>query len=245
MTGTEVVNWEEKLRQEAKEVAKSERASVTRISLKSGIMSIQEVPLKDNTLECIVLAFIKENLYYKDPYQAGVIKPPTCYAYGTGEDHMVPHETIPEPQNPTCAGCWAAQPKSAGNGRKGPACGLDRRKLIVIPMYKEVADVAKAEMAVMSLPYFSVKNWKTYTNVLSATPTIQRPPYAVATRIKVVPDMKAQFKVTFEFIGNLPEELLSVVSSKIEPAMNILMTPYNLTEPEQDPQLNPNLKTKY
>lgn len=231
MTGTEVVNWEEKLAAEAKAVAKSERPSVARIGLKSGIMTYQDQALPGNQLDCIIVAAIHENVYYDKPYDPDVLNPPACYAYSLDGENMVPHEDIEEPQNPTCRKCWANEFRSARN-KKGKACG-ERRKLAVIPAYKDVADIEKAEIAILSLPVMSVKNWATYVNILSSTPTIQRASWGVLTRISVKPDPKSQFKVYFDHTANLNRDFLSAVYAKVPVALNILQTPYDLTPPEE------------
>ena len=229
MTSTEIVNWEEKLKNESKELAKTERPQTGKISLRGGIMTLHDREIKDNTLLCIVADYIHENMYFKDAYIPDVVKAPDCYSYSINGENMVPHPDIKEPQNPTCTGCWADQFKSAGNGRKGKACGVGRRKLAVLPFYDNVEDFKKSEMAIISLPYMSVQNWSNHVNLLASTPTIQRPPYGVVTKISVKPDPKSQFRVHFEFVTNLSDDFLHAVSEKIGVARNILLTPYDLT----------------
>jgi hypothetical protein len=193
-------------------------------------MAIGDMAVPNNTLDAIVLGAMFENTYYDKPYQPDVIYPPACYAYSfTGED-MVPHEDIKEPQNATCNGCWASKFKSAANGRKGKACG-NRRKLALIPAYKDLADVTKAEVATMSLPVMSVPNWAMYVNKISSSN--QRPPYGMITRITVKPDMKTQFKVYFEPVAELTDDFLSAVATKLQLGRDALSVPYDLTPPDQ------------
>lgn len=222
---TEVVSWEDRLKQEAKDVAKTMRPTVTRIGLKSGIMAIGDMAVPGNSLECIVLASMFENVYYDKPYEADVIHPPACYSYSMSGSDMVPHEDIKEPQNPTCHGCWASKFKSARN-KKGKACG-NRHKLALIPSYKDVADVAKAEIATLSLPVMSVPNWAAYVNLLSSRE--QRASWGMITRVFVKPDLKTQFKVYFEPVAKLTDEFLHEVDKKIASGVDLLQVPYDLT----------------
>lgn len=256
--GTEIVNWEEKLRNEAKAVAKTERANVSKISFRGGIMALGDKEIPGNSLDCIVIGYIHENMFFNEPYQQDVVKAPTCFAYSrTGLD-MVPHEVVKEPQNPTCDGCWANQWATSGmlsrdgtpNGRKGKACGAGRRKLAVIPLYKDVADVERAEIAIVSVPIMSIKNWSNYVNALSATPAIQRAPWGVATKMSVKPDRVAQFLVSFDFLHNLSDEFLAPVYGKVDLAYSILEQPYDMTpgaydKPATPPPADNGKKKKY
>src|SRR5690606_13687692 len=109
-------------------------------------------------------------------------------------------------------------------------------------------DIYTAEMATASLPVTSVKNWGTYVNILSATPSIQRAPWGVSTKIMVKPDLKTQFKVSFDFNTNLSDEFLGAVYSKVPIAENLLFTPYDLTPPEEresEPEESKGKKKKY
>ncbi len=42
----------------------------------------------------------------------------------------------------------------------------------------------------------------------------RRPPYGVIARITVVPDAKAQFKVEFEMLEEVPDELAEIVMAR-------------------------------
>jgi hypothetical protein len=53
------------------------------------------------------------------------------------------------------------------------------------------------------------------------------------TRIKVVPDTKSQFKVTFEAGTPLAKEFMGAVHGRIEMCMNTLMVPYDMTPTEE------------
>lgn len=237
---TAIVNWEEQMRQQAKDVAKLERPTTNKISFKSGIMSYMDQAMPDNQLDGIILQGIHENVLYLSQYDPDRITPPDCFALSTTGISMVPHPDVPNPVSPQCAGCRMLEFKSARNG-KGKACG-QRRRLAVIPNLEKAEDIATAEMAVISLPVMSVKNWANYVNRISAQ--YQRPPWGVLTRVKLVPDPKSQFKVTFDVVHPLGDDLLPHIYGRLEMAESILMTPYDMTVPEE-PEPEEKGKKKY
>ncbi len=85
---TGIVSWQDMMATEAKEVAKTERPSVGRISLQSGIMTYQDQAVPNNEMIAIVADVIHEQVYYDQPYEAGVVNPPACFGYGNPGDKM-------------------------------------------------------------------------------------------------------------------------------------------------------------
>ncbi len=229
---TDIVPWEEMMANEAKDVAKTERPSVARISLQSGVMTYQDTAVPDNTLDCIVAATIHEQVYYDKPFQQGIVNPPACFALGAVGSALIAHETVPEREyGRECVTCemnaWGSSTTGSG---KGKACG-ERRKLAILPIFDTPEEYKLAEIAVMSLPVMSVRNWRTYVNQLSAQ--YQRPAWGMITRIKVVPDAKSQFKVTFEPGSLVAEDFMGVIHDRIEMCVNTLMVPYDMTPTEE------------
>jgi hypothetical protein len=238
----EVVNWEDRLAQDAKDIAKHERPALSRISLRSGILSYQDQPYKDNQMEAVIIAHIHERAYYEQDFDPDVQYPPTCYAQSTDGVNMVPHGDIVEPQNASCDGCWADKFGSAKRG-KGKACG-QRRKLALMPALDNPAEYANAELALLSIPVTSVKNFGTYVNVLASAHL--RAPWGMITKIYVKPHPKFQFQVFFEPISKLPDEALSHIAGKIDMALTTLCQPYDLTPPEEREEAKEdNKKKKY
>ena len=90
---------------------------------------------------------------------------------------------------------------------------------------------AQAEIAVLSLPVMSVRNWSNYVNMISAQ--FQRPCWGLYTRIIVKPDAKSQFKVHFEMAGVLEKDFLGAVHPRLEMCLNTLNVPYDLTPPAE------------
>ena len=55
------------------------------------------------------------------------------------------------------------------------------------------------------------------------------------TKVKVVPDPKSQFKVVFEPIMNLPDELMSAIMQRHEEAKSTIDFPYQPNDDEAPP----------
>ena len=136
---TQLTMWEDEMAKAAKAVAKTERASVNKISFKSGVMTYMDSPMKDNILDCVVLAAVKENVYYTEKYRAADISPPACFALALPEDDLIPHADVPEPQSTTCSVCPMFQWGSDPEGGRGKAC-KERRRLAVIPLPSSAAE---------------------------------------------------------------------------------------------------------
>lgn len=231
----QVVKWEEELARQAKEVAATERPSISTISLKSGVMRYQDQVVPGNKLQVVVAAFAFEHKWFKNKYDPDVIEIPACFALSeTGKD-MAPHEKSQEKQHEICASCDLFQFGSADNG-KGKAC-KEVRRLALVP----VDGIEGGEMALLSVPVTSVKNWSNYVNQVAAQ--YSRPPWAVITEISVVPDAKTQFKVTFSTAGMLSEDYLGMMHEKSKKALEVLLAPYEPIEQEETPA--PKGKKKY
>ena len=231
---TAVVKWEDMMAKEAKDIAKTERPSVGRISLQSGIMTYQDQAVPDNTLECIVAVAIQENILYDTPYRPGVVNPPGCFAFGMPGEELHAHEAVgPRDYGPDCTTCdkmkWGSGMRD-GQPTKGKACG-ERRKLAILPFLDNVEEYPNAEIAVLSLPVMSVKNWANYVNGLSAN--YQRPSWGMLTKILVKPDPKSQFRVHFEPVEALADDYIAATHARKEVCRNTLMVPYDLS-PKSD-----------
>jgi hypothetical protein len=231
----EIVNWEEKLAAEAKAVATLERPSLTSVSLRSGVMSINDVAVPGNKLDCVVIASVFEHQYFAKPYDPNNITAPDCFALSlTGKD-MVPHDDVPEKQSTICANCgkfqWGSDPKP---NSKGKAC-KEKRRLAILPAASlKDGEVLKAEMATMTLPVTSVRNWGNYVNSVAAE--FGRPPWAMLTEISVHPHMKNQFEVKFQARGVVSDGYLSDLNKRAIGAADTLMTPYDMSTWGQEPE---------
>ncbi len=229
---TGVVSWQDMMATEAKEVAKTERPSVARISLQSGIMTYQDQAVPDNEMIGIIGDAIHEQVYYDQPYEAGVVNPPACFGYGNPGDSIKAHESVPERDWKNWGDCDTC---IMGQWRKPPGKGKpcsERRRLAILPPSTKPADFDTAEIAVLSLPVMSVKNWSNYINTVAAQ--YNRPSWGILTKIMVKPDPKSQFRVHFEFVGLLEDDIIAAVHAKRELCRTTLMVPYDLSPADTD-----------
>lgn len=226
----ELINWQEKMREEAQAVAKTERVSADRLSFKSGILSYMDKAMPDNEMECIIVASATEQVLYTERYNPDKQTPPDCFALARPGEDLIPHEVVPEPINSACAGCKYNKFNSDLQGGKGKAC-KERRRLAVMPPPGKIEDIAEAELVMASIPTMSVKNWAAYVNTLASQGVAS---WGMLTLLKVVPDPRSQFRVTFSGVRRLPDEYLGPVHSRIAAAETMLLAPYEMN-PEDEP----------
>lgn len=245
----EVQKYDEKFAADAAEYASEERTGGSFLSTRGGVLSFGEEELPGNQICAVILDAVRENVYYADRFDPDKLMPPVCYAFGRSESEMAPHPSMQAsdyfvPQNEQCQGCPQNEWGSARVGR-GKACG-NRRRLAVIPagfykkrkgsrdfdleIFEDPEHYQEADMAFLKLPVTSVKEWSKYVSQLSAN--LRKPPYAVITRIYLEPDPKSQFKVKFELIEELPEDLAPTIMQRHEEAQENIITPYSPPDPE-------------
>lgn len=240
MTGTNIVNYKEKLREQAEKAVQQEQVSGgTMLSTRGGILTYGEETLPGNQACVIILDSVKENTFYDSKFDPDNPAAPICYAFGrgpAGEDEMAPDPSMQvdlsyfQPQAEACATCPQNEWGSADKGR-GKAC-QNRRRLALIPagyyeqkrgsrdltlqLFDKPDDFKTADIAHIKLPVLSVKNYGDYLSQLLQT--TQLPAHGVVTRMYLEPDAKSQFKVCFEFLEEVPEHLLEVIMAKHDEA---------------------------
>lgn len=219
----EVVDWKSEMANQAKAAAALERPSITQISTKSGVMSYQGQPVPGNKLRAVVIASVFEHRYYTGRFDANNPTSPVCFAFSVDGEEMAPHADSSDAQCQTaCNDCpkfaWGSDP----NGGRGKACKAVRR-LALVPMDALKANAQKAEMAMLWIPVTSVKFWANYVNAVASH---NRPPWGVVTEISLTPDAKTQFKMNFDCVELLPDDMLGAAHSRIEQAIAMLTTPY-------------------
>lgn len=225
---TEMIRWEEELAKAAKEVASVERPALSQISTRAGQLVYQGQPIPGNKLPAIIVASAFENRYYDKPFDPMKRESPRCFALSTdGGKDMAPHPDVPEPMAATCEACpmyrWGSDPR----GGKGKACKQVRR-LALIPASAAVdGSVKTAEIALISIPVTSAKNWANYVNTCAAE--YSRPPWAVITEITTAPDAKTQFQIKFSTKGLVGTEFLGDIQRRIESVNQVLLTPYDVS----------------
>ena len=128
---------------------------------------------------------------------------------------------------------WGSDP----NGGRGKAC-KEIRKLAVLPVsaLSSPEAIAKAELALLKLPVTSVRNWKSYVNLVAATYNL--PHYAIITTVAPQPHPKNQFEITFSPVGIVADEYMDAIIARIDAVYDVLTQPYdkNVDTPKVQPQ---------
>lgn len=235
--GTAVANWDEELAKQAEVAAAVEANSGGGqfFSVKGGILQFDGAPLPGNQAAVVIVDSIIEYTYYEGDYDPDNPQSPAAYAFGRDEETIRWHEnSIPEYAGELCKDSDINQWGSAEKGR-GKACKNSRR-LALIPAgsYNAKGDLEmfdddeehfrKTPIAFMKLPVTSVKGYSTFVKQVSGA--LRRPPHGVFTRISVVPDPKTQFKVLFEVLDKIPNELMGAVMQRHTEAQSIIEFPY-------------------
>ncbi len=230
-----------RLAEEAKDEAAQERPSVSKISLRGGMLSYQQQPVANNILPAVILVAANRNAYYDKPFDPNNLQNPVCFALGENSDDVImeAHENVP-PENVgpnsdeksratprACDGCkfndWGSDPK----GGRGKAC-KETRRIVVLPgsAMNSVEEAKKAEMAILDIPVTSGKNYSNFVNALAASTKL--PPWAVVTNITTERDPKTQFKVLFTPMSIVQsEEIYNALIARREEAVRLALTPYD------------------
>ena len=239
---TGLIPWDEQLAKEAEAAAAAEaKGGASYVSLRGGILTYQGAAMPGNQMAVIVVDHIFENVFYEGKFDPQNPIPPTCFAFARTGEELAPHESVVaagQGQAETCQGCPHNEFGSADTG-KGKACRNSRR-LALLPagmldaqgrFTADIENLGEAELALMKLPVTSIKGWAGYVQQLAAT--LRRPPHGMITKIKVVPDQKTQFRVIFEALEPVPNEVMEAVMAKRTEAQTIVEQPYSLEAKEQ------------
>lgn len=239
---TTLVKWDEELAKYAEASASMEANSGGGqfFSTKNGILSWQDAPVKDNQMAVIILDSIIEHVYYEGAYNPNVLQSPSCFAFGRGDKSLTPHAaviSVGTPQHDKCEGCPHNEFGTAKLG-KGKAC-RNIRRLGVIPagnfaangkfeFFPDPDHYTTTPVGFLKLPVTSVKGYSSFVKQIVGA--LKRPPFGVITKVKVVPDHNDQFKVTFEPIIPVPDNLLGVILQRHEEVKSTIDFPYTLEE---------------
>jgi len=221
----ELVNWSEELGKHAKEVASLERPALSQISLRAGVMTYQKQPVPGNKMEAIVIASAFENKYFTGTFNPDKYEAPACYALSLDGEDMAPHEDARDKQSTRCDVCPQNQWGSQGQGKKGKACKQVRRLALLPVSALTDGNIPSAELAVLSVPVTSTKNWANYVNAVAGE--FSRPFWAMKTEVRTEPNAKTQFQVLFRATGLVDEEYLAALFKRREAAHDVLLTPYD------------------
>lgn len=267
-TGTEIVDWEKEMREQAAVAAAAQRSGGGGgkfFSLQGGILQFDGNPMPGNQMAVIVIGYVMENSWYDGPFDPSSPASPKCFAFAQHEEALEPHPKVDEDdyferQHDVCNGCprneWGSAPTGRGKDCKNlmrlaviPAGvykpqGKGRNVTFDLDMFDDEAHYARAEVAYIKLPVMSVKNFTKYVKQLAGD--LARPPHGVVTNIYLEPDPKSQFKVMFELIDNVGSDLLPTVMQRHKAEMAVIDFPYSppLEEEEERAPAKSNNKLK-
>lgn len=243
-TGKALVRWEEQLAKDA-DIAANMEANAGGgqfFSLKSGVLSWQDAPLPDNQMAVIVLDHIFETVYYAGEYDKDNPQGPVAFAFGREEATLTWHkDSDPEFAGKLCKDSEVCQWGTAEKGRGKAA--KETRRLALIPAGNFVNGKFKllddeqhyldTPVGYMKLPVTSVKGFAGFVKQVAGA--LRRPPHGIITKVKVIPDGKDQFKVLFEPIQNVPDELMGAIMKRREEVMQVIDFPYQPNEDREKP----------
>lgn len=248
-TGTSMVQWDEELAKYAAESVASEAnagSGLKSFSTQAGVLSFDDNPMPNNQMAVIVLDHVLENTFYLEAFDPDNPTPPDAYALGRddktirwSEDSIAELPDGEKIAGELCKDSSINQFGSAETGR-GKAC-RNIRRLLVIPagtfnkqgqftLIEDEEHYNDAQPAFLKISPTSTPNWSLYVKQLAGA--LNKPPFAVATLIKVVPDKKTQFKITFEAMEEMPMELMEVLVRRHKEASELIMQPYNMDKDE-------------
>lgn len=226
--------------QAAQQAMEQEKPDNKFVSFKSGVLSFNGAAAPGNKVDIVVLGAAFENQYFPHRYDPNKILSPDCYAVSHHEDDLAPiAEDCTAPFHTDCATCpnnaWESDP----NGGKGKACKNTRRLAMVLA--SNIGDPS-ADIMYARLPVTSVANWSKYVTQIGNV--VKRPPFGVITELSVVPDVKSQFKVCFQFKGLIDDQGLEMIVPLQEQASKDILFGYPKNAAEPAPVAAPKGKGK-
>jgi len=133
------------------------------IGIRNAQFTYKQETLGDE-LNIILLDFIHQNAYYDSKFNPDNPLPPACFAQSADGIEMQPHPSSPDLQNEFCDGCirnaWGSSTEGSGEGK---ACKNQYRFAVLEP----TDDPAEGDIALLTAPSTSLKNWDQYVRDLS------------------------------------------------------------------------------
>lgn len=236
----EVADWKEALISGAKKAIETEKVASTAgmVSTRGGVFTLPDGAIS-REITCVVVAYIAKRKWYEHrKFNADDKRPPLCFAQAVEEDHLAPHEVVPEPQAESCAECPHAEWGSAPGESKAQWCKTSR-ELMVLPITAETtaASIAASDLLSISIPPTSIKSWSKYAQMLG---TQGLPPWAASTKVTIEPS-KWQFSINFELVTPLNQdaEIMSAIHARVQPTEDAMLdSAYSYEEEEEGPKAN-------
>lgn len=179
-----------------------------------------------DVLDIIVLDFINQHTWFDSDFDPDNPLPPACFSQSVSGEEMQPHPTSPRVQSEWCDGCsknaWGSSDKGSGEGK---ACNQQYKLAVMEP----ADDAAEADIAMLTVPPTSLKNWDGYVRDLAK---IGRSPNSVITQITF--DEGADFPLlcfTADKQINKPEYFAGICA-RFDEARKMLMEPIDVSNYE-------------
>ena len=242
---TALTKWDEELAKQA-EIAAGMEASAGGgqfFSTRGGQLSWQDAPLPGNEMAVIILDHIFETVYYEGRYDPDTPQSPTAFAFGRDQDELRWHENSdPEFAGQLCSESEVCEWGSADTGRGKAA--RETRRLAMVPagqfdrngdleLFEDPEHYATTTIGFMKLPVTSVKGFANFVKQVAGA--LKRPPFGIVARVAVVPDAKTQFKVVFEPLEKVSDDLMGIIMERREEAMATIDFPYQRNDEEEEP----------
>lgn len=231
-TETAITNYNEalaKLAAKQKDVEKNTGGG-SNYSILGGKLKLAGNEIPGNQMGVICLDAVLMNVLYTEAYDPDEKTAPACYAYGTDEESMTPHDEVEKPQSEDCKSCEHNQWGSAEKGR-GKACS-NRRRIACIPAgifnqngkfepYTEAADFESSTISMLNIPPTSLKGWGAFVKALTNTNV---PTLGVIARVSV--EMNPYATVSFSALSRVPMGLIPTIMKRYEEAQKLMETPF-------------------
>jgi hypothetical protein len=172
----------------------------------------------------IIVDFVHAQTWYREKFDPDNPSPPTCHALSVTGEEMQPFEDSPEKQSDWCDGCPLDAWESADTGR-GKACGQQYKVALLAAGPGET--LASAELAVLTVPPTSLKNFDAYVKSLKG---VKRPPHGVLTRFSFDEDAEHPVLVfaNERKVDNIEDA--QAINARRKEARELLMTPPDFTQ---------------
>ena len=245
---TALVNYDEEFARAAEEAAASEAntGGGQFFSTRGGQLKLNDSPLPNNEMAVVIVDSLLVNALYEGDYDPENLRSPVCYAFGRSDETIAPHAEADKKQSESCAECEHNKFGSAEKGR-GKACKNGRRLALIsagtidksgeFVAHEEQEHFDKAQVAYLNLPPTSINGFGAYVKQIVGA--LKRPPHGVFTRISLVPDPKTQFKITFESLGPVPDDLVPLVIKKNKETRAVIEFPFQRASEREEAQPPP------
>lgn len=215
-------DWKQRMKDVAIKSAEAEKPTSTFISFKSGRLSIGDMLMPGDKIECVVIHSLFHNKWYEQEYDAkrGPVAP-NCYAFAKDDVADLEYsEAAEDPQGNEdgfCTGCpkneWGSSPK----GGRGKACQNSKRVwLFPAGVVNTPEKIARMEPLQCDLPVTSVANYSRFINDIAP---MGLPSFGVICEMSVKPHDTSLFQVHFKVLEKIKDDVVLEALARFNWAM--------------------------